>query len=103
MIVHDDQDAVFTSCEWARRLILEDGVQLSFTLRGFKDHPELKSFNCRFKEESHTLFLEAQTLDELIEVVNERMRYYDEERRHSSIGYLSPLTFIDRVHSGSEG
>jgi transposase InsO family protein len=103
MIVHHDQDAVFTGYEWARRLVLEDGVRLSFTLRGFKDNPEMESFNGRFKEENHSLFLEAQTLDELIEVVNERMRYYNEERRHSSIGYLSPLTFIDRVHSGREG
>jgi len=56
MIVHHDQDAVFTGYEWARRLVLED-----------------------------------------IEVANERMRYYNnEERRHLSIGYLPPLTFIDR-------
>ena len=40
MIVHHDQDAVFTGYEWARRLVLEDGVRLSFTLRGFKDNPE---------------------------------------------------------------
>ena len=63
----------------------------------------MESFNGRFKEENHSLFLEAQTLDELIEVVNERMRYYNEERRHSSIGYLPPLTFIERVRSGREG
>jgi len=103
MIVHHDQDAVFTGYEWARRLVLEDGVRLSFTLRGFKDNPEMESFNGRFKEENHSLFLEARTLDELIEVVNERMRYYNGERRHSSIGYLSPLTFIERVRSGCEG
>jgi len=103
MIVHHDQDAVFTGYEWARRLVLEDGVRLSFTLRGFKDNPEMESFNSHLKEENHSLFLEAQTLDELIEVVNERMRYYNEERRHSSIGYVPPLGFIERVRSGREG
>ena len=102
MIVHHDQDAVFTGYEWARRLVLEDGVRLSFTLRGFKDNPEMESFNSHLKEENHSLFLEAQTLDELIEVVNERMRYYNEERRHSSIGYVPPLGFIERVRSGRE-
>ena len=103
MIVHQDQDAVFTGYEWARQLVLEDGVRLSFTLRGFKDNPEMESFNGRFKEENHSLFLETQTLDKLIEVVNERMWYYNEERRHSSIGYLPPLIFIERVRSGREG
>lgn len=103
MIVHHDQDAVFTGYEWARRLVLEDGVRLSFTLRGFKDNPEMESFNSRLKDENHSLFLEAQTLDALIEVVNERMRYYNEERRHSSIGYVPPLGFIERVRSGREG
>jgi putative transposase len=102
MIVHHDQDAVFTGYEWARQLVLEDSVRLSFTLRGFKDNPEMESFNGRFKEENHSLFLETQTLDELIEVVNGRMRYYNEERRHSSIGYLPPLAFIKRVRPGRD-
>lgn len=100
MIIHHDQDAVFTGYEWARQLVLEDGVRLSFTLRGFKDNPEMESFNGRFKEENHSLLLEVQTMDELIAVVNERMRYYNEERRHSSIGYVPPLTFIQRARSG---
>lgn len=103
MIVHHDQDAVFTGYEWARRLVLEDSVRLSFTLRGFKDNPEMESFNGRFKEENHSLFLEAQTLDKLIEVVDERMRYYNEKRRHSSIGYVSPRAYIERARSGREG
>lgn len=97
MIVHHDQDAVFTSYEWARQLVLEDGVRLSFTLRGFKDNPEMESFNGRFKEEGRSLFLNAQNLDELVEVVDQRMVYYNTERRHSSIGYVPPVTYIQRV------
>jgi putative transposase len=102
MIIHHDQDAVFTGYEWARQLILEDGVRLSFTLHGFKDNPEMESFNGRFKEENHSLLLEAQTLDELVEVVDQRMDYYNTQRRHSSIGYLSPVAYIERVRSGLE-
>ena len=57
-------------------------------------------FNGRFKEENHSLFLDAQSLMELRAVVDERMEYYNIERRHSSIGYLSPLTYIECVRSG---
>jgi len=102
MIIHHDQDAVFTSYEWAGQLVLEDGMQLSYTLRGAKDNPEMESFNGRFKEEGRSLFLNAQNLDELVEVVDQRMAYYNTERRHSSIGYVPPVTYIERVRSGPE-
>lgn len=70
---------------------------------GLQGQPREGVLQWRFKEETHLLFLEAQTLDELIEVVIERMRYYNERRWHSSVGYLPPLAFIERVHSGREG
>jgi hypothetical protein len=37
----------------------------------------MESFNGRFKGEGHSLFLEAQSLGELVTVVDERMRYYN--------------------------
>ena len=67
MIIHHDQDAVFTGYEWAAQLILEDGVRLSYTLRGAKDNPEMESFHGRFKQEGGSLFLEAHNLAELTE------------------------------------
>lgn len=61
---------------------------------------EMESFNGRFKIEGHSLFLEAQTLDALIAVVDERIGYYNTERRHSSIDYLPPLAYIvERMRS----
>ena len=100
MIIHHDQDAVFTSYDWTGQLLLKDSVQVSYALGGAKDNPEMESFNGRFKEENHSLFLDAQSLTELRVVVDERMEYYNTERRHSSIDYLSPLTYIERVRSG---
>ena len=41
--------------------------------------------------ERYSRFLEAQTIDELIAVAGKRMCYYNTERRHSSIDYMSPL------------
>ena len=59
----------------------------------------MESFNGRFKTEGHSLLLEAQSLDELVAIVDDRMCYYNTERRHSSIGYVPPLTHIERTRS----
>lgn len=100
MVVHHDQDPVYTGYRWTGQLLLEDKVLLSYTLNGAQDNPEMESFNGRFKVEGHSLFLDARNVAELRAVVAERMHYYNSERRHSSIGYLSPLTYIERVRSG---
>ena len=102
MILHHDRDSVYTGYEWTSQLLLKDRSRLSYALRGAKDNPEMESFNGRFKVEGHSLFLEAQSLGELITVVNERMRYYNTERRHSSIGYVPPLMYIKRARSKGE-
>jgi transposase InsO family protein len=97
MIVHHDQDSVYTSYEWTSQVLLKDKARLSYALGGAKDNPEMESFNGHFKGEAHSLFLEAQSLDELIAVVDARMRYYNTVRRHSSIGYVAPLTYIKKT------
>ena len=38
--------------------------------------------------------MDAQTLDELVAVVDERVHYYNTERRHSSIDYLAPVAYL---------
>jgi len=102
MIMHHDRDSVFTGYKWTAQLLLEDGLQISYALRGAKDNPEMESFNGHFKGEGHSLFLEGQTLTDLRAVVDQRMDYYNTERRHSSIGYVPPLTYIGRARSESE-
>ena len=102
MIVHHDRDSVYTGYEWTSQLLLKDGSRLSYALRGAKDNPEMESFNGRFKGEGYSLFLEAQSLGELVTVVDERMRYYNTERRHSSISCVPPLTYIKRARSKGE-
>jgi putative transposase len=99
MIMHHDRDSVYTGYEWTSQLLLKDSLRVSYALRGAKDNPEMESFNGRFKTEGHSLFLGAQNLTELITVVDKRMQYYNTERRHSSIGYVPPLTYIKRAWS----
>jgi putative transposase len=94
MIMHHDRDSVFTGYGWTAQLLLEDGLRLSYALRGAKDNPEMEAFHSRFKTEGHSLFLAAQTRADLVAVVDMRMQYYNTQRRHSSIGYVPPLTFI---------
>jgi transposase InsO family protein len=67
---------------------------VSYALNGARDNPEMEGFNSRFKNENRSLFLDAQTLDQLRAVVTERMAYYNRERRHSSIAYRAPAIFV---------
>ena len=102
MIMHHDRDSVYTGYEWTSQLLLKDKVRLSYALRGAKDNPEMESFNGHFKEENHSLLLDAQNLEALVEVVDQRMTYYNTERRHSSIDCLPPMTYIEHVRPGLE-
>jgi transposase InsO family protein len=99
MIMHHDRDPVFTGYAWTAQLLLEDELRLSYALRGAKDNPEMEAFNSRFKSEGRSLFLVAQSMTDLTMIVAERMEYYNTQRRHSSIGYLPPLTYIERIRS----
>jgi len=102
MIMHHDRDPVYTGYRWTSQLLLKDELRLSYALGGAKDNPEMESFNGRFKTEGHSLFLEAWSLADLISVVDQRMQYYNVERRHSSVNQVPPLMFIQRTWSKGE-
>lgn len=99
MIIHHDQDTVYTSYDWTGQLLLIDKVQLSYALNGAKDNTLMESFNSRFKTEGRSLFLEAADLDQLRTVVAVQMDYYNTQRRHSSLDYLSPLAYLKKVRA----
>ena len=98
MIMHHDQDSVYTGHVWTGQLLLEDQVRLSYALNGARDNPEMESFNGRFKQEGNSLFLDAGDMEELKVVVSRQMKYYNTERRHSSLGYVSPMTYIEAAY-----
>ena len=97
VVVHHDQDPVFTGYAWTGRL-LADGVRISYALRGARENPEMESFFGRFKVENNSLLLDAVTLEELKAVVAGRIQYYNRERRHSSLGDRPPLAFIEGLY-----
>ncbi len=96
MIMHHDRDPVYTGYGWISQVASTDKLRVSYALSGAKDNPEMEAFNGRFKEEGRSLFLQAQTLSELMAVVDERMWYYNHGRRHSLVDQVPPLTFIER-------
>lgn len=94
LIVHQDQDPVYTSYDWHRQILLKDKARLSFAEAGARENPEMESFFGRFKTENKSLFLDCETLEELRKVVKERILYYNNDRRHSSLGNISPREYI---------
>lgn len=94
VIVHHDQDPVYTGYGWTGQVLLRDAARLSYALDGCRDNPEMESFHSRFKTENRSLFLDALTLADLERVVAQRMAYYNGRRRHSSLGNQAPLSFL---------
>jgi len=100
MILHHDQDPVFTSYAWASQLAVKDCVRLSYTLNGAKDNPEMESFIGRFKTENRSLLWEAEDIQALAAVVDQRIDYYNRERRHSSLGNTAPWAYLQEATAG---
>lgn len=94
IIIHHDQDGVYRGHSWLYQLMLKDNLRVSFSENGAKDNVHIESFNGRFKEENRLLFWEQEDLESLRRVVNQRIRYYNQVRRHSALGNKSPLQYL---------
>ena len=104
LIVHHDQDTVYTSYDWLQALLIRDRARVSFAEHGARDNPPacpagavgrwIESLWGRFKVENESLLSEAATLEELEWVIDRQMRYYNTERRHSGLGYRAPVVYL---------
>jgi putative transposase len=94
VVIHHDRDSVYTSHAWLRQVLLEDRGRLSYAQRGARDNSQIESFWGRFKTENASLLWEAETLEEVVEIVGRQMVYYNRERRHSALHYQSPEEFL---------
>ena len=95
MVMHQDQDPVYTSYAWTGRLLLRDHLQISYSLDGARGNTEMEAFISRFKNENRSLLLDAPTIEALERVVNVRLRYYNEVRRHSALDNQPPRKWLD--------
>ena len=94
LIVHSDQDSVYRSHDYLRRLLVEGGARISYSERGCKDNPWIESFWGRMKTEIGSQIVEAETIQELRAIINNRITYYNTRRRHYMIGNQVPLDYL---------
>lgn len=97
IIFHQDQGSVYTSYAYVDQL-LKDSLTLSYSRKATPtDNPEMESFWGRFKTENKQIFHEAQSDQELEELVKRQILYYNQKRRHSSLDNMSPNNYIKNL------
>jgi len=94
LIVHQDQDGVYLGHGWLYELAVRDKVRVSYSETGAKGNVHMEAFNSRFKTENRLLFWEQEDLVSLKKVVCQRIRYYNNVRRHSALGNKSPIQYL---------
>lgn len=94
VVIHHDQDPVYTSHDWLHQLLTVHQARVSYAEHGARDNPWIESFWGRFKTENQSLLLEAESLQEVTQIVNDRINYYNHDRRHSSLGQIPPWEFL---------
>lgn len=93
VIVHQDQGSVFTGYEYAGKLI-DDGIALSFTERGFKDNQMMESCIGHFKEEYKQRIQQTETIKEAQKIFKSCVKDWNSKRRHSALKGRPPDVFI---------
>jgi transposase InsO family protein len=96
-IIHHDLDSVYTSYRWLEAMLLDDEMRISYSENGAKGNPWIESLWGRTKAEIGSRITEASSLPALRSVFDERFRYYNQERRHSSIGYIPPREHLGQT------
>jgi putative transposase len=92
LIFHQDRGSQYTSYQYITA-VLRFAI-LSFSKPGSPtDNPGQESFFGRFKDEWGDEIAEIKTFETLQEFVKQKIKYYNYERRHTSIGLISPYQF----------
>ena len=94
VVIHHDKDSVYTSYRWLEELLLKDKSRVSYAQRGARNNPWIESFWGRFETENGELILDAETEEELREIVEEQLEYYNHKRRHSALDYRRPYEVV---------
>ena len=92
--IHHDQDTVYTGYRWLQAGLIGERAKVSFSENGAKGNTYMESFNGHFKGESGSLFGDARNMWELRRAIADQIEYYNARRRHSTLGYLAPWTYV---------
>ena len=91
-ILHQDRGSQYTSHQYVQTAL--DWTTLSYSNPGTPTHnPGQESFFGRFKDQWRDEIAEIETFEQLEKFVQSKINYYNYERRHTSIGLISPYKF----------
>lgn len=94
---HSDQGVEYASYRY-RNLLEQNGIIRSISRRGnCYDNAHMESFFHSLKTEV-VYFEDFETMKRGMRKVNAYIKYYNEQRRHSSLGYLSPVQFEKNIN-----
>jgi len=92
MLCHQDQGSQYTSYQYVEEV--QKNMILSYSDPGTPTHnPGQESFFGRFKDEWKSTIAEIETFEEVSKFVSKKIRYYNTDRIHTSIGLEKPLEF----------
>ena len=101
LIVHSDQGSQYTATRF-KDLLVQQGALQSMSRRGnCYDNAHAESFWSRFKAE----LLDGGSFPGLAEAkleISHHIAYYNDKRRHSSLGYLAPNHFETHLQTTSQ-
>jgi len=92
LIFHSDKGVEYIASAFRKRLSCYDIKQSMNRVREMNDNAFIESFFQDFKTERIKRYA-LKTVEQLRAIISEYMRYYNYERSHSSIGYISPHCF----------
>lgn len=99
VIVHQDQGGPYTSYDYVSALVSADMTPSYSRVGTPGDNPGMESFFGRLKSENKNVFASAKNIQELIEFVEEAVRYYNYERIHSKTNGRSPINNLPTILS----
>lgn len=95
-ICHSDQGSQYTSYQYVSLVLSQ--MKISYSRKGTPtDNPSQESFFGRFKQENESEILEVETFEKLEGFVRKRLKYYNEKRRHTSLGNVAPIKYLESV------
>ena len=96
VILHSDKGIEYIASSFRRKL-QHYGIEQSMNgVKQMNDNAHIESFFQDFKTEriKRKVF---RTVDQLRGIISEYMRYYNYQRSHSMVGYISPAEFESRI------
>ena len=97
VVVHQDQDGVYTGHQWLWQLRIKDKVRVSYSLDGARGNTAMESFNGHFKAEYGSRLWDQRDLAGVVRVVESGMSYYNNIRRHASLDNMAPTAFLKEI------